>query len=648
MTLNVWQRNIVDESGNIISEAEIEVFYAGLATKPTLYSSITGDALTNPFDASVSGFAQFYAADGLYDIAVNGDVLWSDVPLGNNIIENVAALSTFTPVVGQVYYLKEFESGAGTAGGPIEAKAGAITPDNKNTFASASSGVYFERLIPEIFQVVEKKSAASFFGTNKTYSAIILLGDSNSEGVGTALNSYSDGFAGQFMRATANSFDAGAGSDRGFRYESVLKMQKALENGITSSGSIISGGLCDSRLSLADTQSITITGREIASADVFYEASLSSGSLEFRINGSLYKTVSITGTGTKDTFPSYFYGNSWVCKETDVITITSVGGTVVITEILAIRYSASTPLLYSIVRQGWGLEDFAEPAHVAEAAAHVERFVSGKDKLVIVCLGTNNQNGVVGRELSPTDYVLALNDLIYKYAVALQAGGGVVSFAVWVPPKTLDARPLGTYQQYIDAIVEYCSTRPLIQCIRMDKSALGYEVADYFADARHFNDLGHKLAARILCDNFGVPQDFLSLPKFRTLQVPSTFSPVVLGTSVAGSNTYSVRDFRYKSQNEICTFVCNVTLSAKDAAMSGDIRITLPLISQAGNQPVSVSSYTGVNLTAGYTQLGAVILGASNAIVLIQMGSGVSPVLINASNITSSFSVSISGTYFSE
>lgn len=155
MILNVWQRNIVDESGNVISEAEIEVFYAGLATKPTLYSSITGDALTNPFDASVSGFAQFYAVDGLYDIAVNGDILWSDVILGSNVIENVSALASYTPVIGKFYYLNEFSSGSGKGGSHIKAFSGSITPDNGITFSGAA-GFYFQRVnfqkvIPEFF-----------------------------------------------------------------------------------------------------------------------------------------------------------------------------------------------------------------------------------------------------------------------------------------------------------------------------------------------------------------------------------------------------------------------------------------------------------------------------------------------------------------
>jgi len=144
MPLNVWQRNITDEHGNVISGAEVEVFFAGLATKPTLKSSLYGASLTNPFDADVAGFAQFYANDGLYDIAVNGDIVWSDVQLGNNIIDNVAALSSITAVAGQVYKLKEYHAGTGVGGGDLVAFAGTATIDGGLTLAGPH-GYYFKR-----------------------------------------------------------------------------------------------------------------------------------------------------------------------------------------------------------------------------------------------------------------------------------------------------------------------------------------------------------------------------------------------------------------------------------------------------------------------------------------------------------------------
>ena len=83
MALSVWQRNVVTESGDVIPDAEIEVFDAGETSKPDLFSDPEGTtAITNPFNADTSGFARFYVAGGRYDIAVNGVVTWEDVSLG--------------------------------------------------------------------------------------------------------------------------------------------------------------------------------------------------------------------------------------------------------------------------------------------------------------------------------------------------------------------------------------------------------------------------------------------------------------------------------------------------------------------------------------------------------------------------------------
>ena len=83
MSLSVWQRNIVTESGDVIPDAEIEVFDAGSSSKPDLFSDPDGNSsITNPFNADSNGFARFYVAGGRYDIAVNGAVLWEDVALG--------------------------------------------------------------------------------------------------------------------------------------------------------------------------------------------------------------------------------------------------------------------------------------------------------------------------------------------------------------------------------------------------------------------------------------------------------------------------------------------------------------------------------------------------------------------------------------
>lgn len=571
---------------------------------------------------------------------------------------NAAELRLLTgAVTGRTVYIQD-----DTISGIFVADTTSSAADDGEDVIVTNDGIRFLRDAEEMrnkrdktVQIV-RKSAVSFApGTQTQYSAIVLLGDSNSEGAGTSSGGYEEGFAGKFVRAIHNAYDRGINTDRGFQFESILNLSKAGVRGLSSDGTLINGGMCDSRLSLGPGKKITITGREISSADVFYEAGLSTGQLQFSINGAApYKTETITGTGTKDTalgnpggMPSFIFGSSqssFYIKATDVLTITSVGGTVVITEVLAIRTSSNAPLIYSMVRQGWGFQDFYNPSFVSEMASHVLRFANNGNKLVLVCLGTNNQNGVVGRQLSPTDYITALDLLISRYRTALNAPGGFTRFAVWVPHKTLDARPLGTYEQYIDAVTKYCENSIDTQCIRIDLSAVGYNSA-YLADNRHFNDIGHSVVAHEMCSAINIPGNFLFPARVRSQFTGILNSPTLFGVTTAGTNTYTTQSCLYLAEGSTLKFKLTLALATKDAAMAGSLRIAtfMPQAQGGGNEAISVGSYNGITLPAGRTQIVAEMLSGFGQIRLLAVGSGVAPVELLPADITASFSITLSG-----
>lgn len=106
-------------------------------------------ARANPFQVDANGERQVWLNGGEYNVSVAGGQSW-DIKLtgGSDIlsIENVAALPTFTPVDGQVYYLKEYNLGTGRGGGELVGRVGAITPNNVTTFA-CTSGTYVERIV---------------------------------------------------------------------------------------------------------------------------------------------------------------------------------------------------------------------------------------------------------------------------------------------------------------------------------------------------------------------------------------------------------------------------------------------------------------------------------------------------------------------
>lgn len=64
----IWQATIVDQSGNVLPGAEVEVVNESTGLPAPLFSTRAGTTKSNPFFADANGFAQFYAAPGLYRI----------------------------------------------------------------------------------------------------------------------------------------------------------------------------------------------------------------------------------------------------------------------------------------------------------------------------------------------------------------------------------------------------------------------------------------------------------------------------------------------------------------------------------------------------------------------------------------------------
>lgn len=514
------------------------------------------------------------------------------------------------------------------------------------------------KLIRDKSSTFIKKSPSTYCGRRGTsYSAIVVIGDSNAEGAGSTGDAYINGYCGQFFRAVANSFDTGVGTDRGFRYESVLNLSKAGIYGVSANGTLINGGVCDSRLSLADGQEITITNREINTADVSFVKALSAGSLEFRLNGNLYKTYSIaTGVGTYPTTASptasNIIGNDFLTKPSDVVTIRCVGGPIVITEIMAVRKSTNTPLLYAFPRQGWGFTQFADSARVTEGATYINRFAGTGKKLVYIMLGTNDQSAVVGTAKSPTDYINALNTLLNAWRAALDTGPIATRFIVVCPHKTKDPRPLGTWEDYINALQTYCDSTVDVQLFRLDTTPAGYD-DNYLTDERHFNDFGHALYARALCFASDVPPRFDLPASVTELYAGVSYTPVVFGTTVAGTNGYAVGSTNqsfYLREGSKCNFSATITLTSKDAAMSGNLRLRCtPISGQGGNKVLTVTRFSGVTFIGGaYTQLGAVVENGTNSIALIKSGSGLTPAELTIAEISGTFSITLGGDYLAQ
>ena len=83
------------------------------------------------------------------------------------------------------------------------------------------------------------------------------------------------------------------------------------------------------------------------------------------------------------------------------------------------------------------------------------------------------------------------------------------------------------------------------------------------------------------------------------------WTPTLAGATVAGTNTYTEQTGTYYKFGNLVFIICMLTLSAKDAAMSGGLRIVgLPFVTALNNQQgISIAQLTALTWPASYKLL---------------------------------------------
>jgi hypothetical protein len=111
MALPIFQRTVVNATGDIIPNAQVTVRAAGTQTLATIYQDEGGlTPKSNPFLTDSSGLARFYAAPQVVDVAVtaaSGAISWIDIQLIDTqdittIGSNFAAVETVADNISSV------------------------------------------------------------------------------------------------------------------------------------------------------------------------------------------------------------------------------------------------------------------------------------------------------------------------------------------------------------------------------------------------------------------------------------------------------------------------------------------------------------------------------------------------------------------
>jgi len=127
-----------------------------------------------------------------------------------------------------------------------------------------------------------------------------------------------------------------------------------------------------------------------------------------------------------------------------------------------------------------------------------------------------------------------------------------------------------------------------------------------------------------------------------------TFTPVVAGMTTAGTNSYSTQVGNYTKIGNKVFFQLSVVMTAKDAAMSGGVKITgLPFTSNSTPSLYSMVPLVPNNVTFGTTRpmLLADIPAGSNFIQCVQAGNGVGNALMDSSALASNSELYVTGHY---
>lgn len=74
-----YQNNVTGRNGDVVIGGSVLVKLAGTATPATIYSDNGVAPADNPLTTDANGYFEFYAADGLYDISVNGADAYTSV-----------------------------------------------------------------------------------------------------------------------------------------------------------------------------------------------------------------------------------------------------------------------------------------------------------------------------------------------------------------------------------------------------------------------------------------------------------------------------------------------------------------------------------------------------------------------------------------
>jgi len=129
-----------------------------------------------------------------------------------------------------------------------------------------------------------------------------------------------------------------------------------------------------------------------------------------------------------------------------------------------------------------------------------------------------------------------------------------------------------------------------------------------------------------------------------------TFTPVIQGSSTAGTQTYSVQSGRYTKIGRLVFYEVMIRMTAKDGSTAGNISVGgLPFTSNnstpRGNVAVGMYANIDINVAGGYYSIIGEIVGNTSQIDLYFTGDNVAAAAVGAAQIAATTEISVGGHY---
>lgn len=344
----------------------------------------------------------------------------------------------------------------------------------------------------------------SFYGQ----TTILLIGDSigqayaidGTPSLPSAAN-YRLGYSWIVGRSVMNAAHQGYPETQGPGYHTILNAADAFKAyGYDGNGSFAATGVWGSRTRFSSGQYIAQTGVEANYGDVFYDATASSGSLVYKLNGVTVATIPITGSGIKSTIFTQIKPTGHLTALTDTFRVEAQGGAVeIVSPIVAKHSPGPAPFVFVGATSGYSYTDYNTSAAMDEMATYLN-FVSSDRRVLVCCIGTNSLYNN-DKKVSPAGMVAQMEQL---YA-GMKTRVANFSMLVSVPPLSDTTKfpllvPGFTREDYALAILSWAASR--------DVSVMRHDLADIsLADGLHPDIAGHRTYADVVLEALGVPFD---------------------------------------------------------------------------------------------------------------------------------------------